>query len=159
MSFGLTPFFPTTTYPPVIFSSLYGLCIYTALGYFLVTFPDGHFVPRWSWLQVVLWLVQAILNVIPGPYNINSWPPLLSIAEVVLTFGGTLGVLIYRYVRILSSSQRQQAKWLLFGFGGVLVLAILYVLIGSLVPGLGAPDPPINWPMERSPPSRSCSFR
>src|SRR6266480_4602299 len=43
-------------------------------------------------------------------------------------------------LRVFSSSQRQQAKWLLFGFGGVFVLIILYDLIGSLVPGLGAPD-------------------
>ena len=49
-------------------------------------------------------------------------------------------MLIYRYVRVFSYSQRQQAKWLLFGFGGLLVLIILYDLIGSLVPGLGAPD-------------------
>jgi hypothetical protein len=54
----------------------------------------------------------------------------------VLTYGGTLGVLIYRYVRVFSSSQRQQAKWLLFGFGGLFVLVILYDLIGSLFPCL-----------------------
>ncbi len=144
VSIGLSPFFPPTppsTYPPeVVFSNIYGLCVFTALGFFLVTFPDGRFVPRWSWLLVVLWLVQAIFNEVPGPYNINSWPPLLNAAGEVLTYGGTLGVLIYRYVRVFSSSQRQQAKWLLFGFGGVFVLIILYDLIGSLLPGLGAPD-------------------
>ncbi len=144
VSIGLTPFFPPappSTYPPeIILSNIYGLCIFTALGYFLVTFPDGHFVPRWGWMLVVLWLVQAIFNEIPGPYNVNSWPPLLNTAQVLVTFGGTLGVLLYRYVRVFSSSQRQQAKWLLFGFGGVFVLVILYVLIGNLVPGLGAPD-------------------
>ena len=70
----------------------------------------------------------------------HSWPPLLNAAAEVVTYGGTLGVLIYRYVRVFSSSQRQQAKWLLFGFGGVLVLLLLYDIIGSLVPGLGAPD-------------------
>ncbi len=144
VNIGLSPFFPSTTvtnFPPEIISSnIYGLCVFTALGYFLVTFPDGRFVPRWSWLLVVLWLVQAIFNEIPGPYNINSWPPLLNTAVVLLTFGGTLSVLLYRYVRVFSSSQRQQAKWLLFGFGGVFVLIILYVLIGNLVPGLQAPD-------------------
>ncbi len=144
VSIGLSPFFPPTppsTYPQeVVFSNIYGLCVFTALGFFLVTFPDGRFVPRWSWLLVVLWLVQAIFNEVSGPYNINSWPPLLNAALVVLTYGGTLGVLIYRYVRVFSYSQRQQAKWLLFGFGGLFVLIILYDLIGSLVPGLGAPD-------------------
>jgi hypothetical protein len=141
VSIGLSPFFPPSTYAPVVvFSNIYGLCVFTALGYFLATFPDGRFVPRWSWLLAVLWLVLAIFNEVSGPYNINSWPPLLNAAVEVLTYGGTLGVLIYRYVRVFSYSQRQQAKWLLFGFGGVFVLIILYDLFGSLVPGLGAPD-------------------
>ena len=48
--------------------------------------------------------------------------------------------MIYRYIRVLSPSQQQQAKWLLFGFGGMAVLLILYDLIAALVPGLGAPD-------------------
>ena len=144
VSIGLAPFFPPTppsTYQPeMIFSNIYGLCVFTALGFFLVTFPDGRFVPRWSWVLVVLWLVLAGFNEVPGPYNINSWPPLLNAVAEVVTYGGTLGVLIYRYVRVFSSSQRQQAKWLLFGFGGVLVLLLLYDILGSLVPGLGAPD-------------------
>jgi hypothetical protein len=58
----------------------------------------------------------------------------------VLSYGGTIVLLIYRYARVLSPSQQQQAKWLLFGFGGMFVLIILYDLIGALVPGLGAPD-------------------
>ena len=141
VSIGLGAFFPSTTYPPyVIFGYISIPFIFAALGYFLVTFPDGRFVPRLSWLLVVLWLVQAIFYVIPGPFNITFWPPLLSAAEGLLTNGGALGVFIYRYVRVFSSSQRQQAKWLLFGLGGVIVLSILYDLIGSLVPGLGAPD-------------------
>jgi hypothetical protein len=143
VSISLGNFFPSSgqAYPPYVIFGYIGVpCIFAALGYFLVTFPDGHFVPRWSWLLVVLWMVQAIFYVIPGPLNITFWPPLLSAAEEVLTIGGTLGVLIYRYVRVFSSSQRQQAKWLLFGLGGLIVLSILYDLIGSLVPGLGAPD-------------------
>ena len=66
VSIGLAPFFPPTppsTYPPeMIFSNIYGLCVFTALGFFLVTFPDGRFVPLWSWLLVVLWLVLAIFH-------------------------------------------------------------------------------------------------
>jgi hypothetical protein len=141
VNFGLWSFFPSTNYlPEVILGNIYGLCIFTALGFFLVTFPDGHFVPRWSWLLVVLWLVQAMLFEIPGPLNITLWPPLLFAAEEILTYGGTIAILVYRYVRVFSYPQRQQAKWLLFGFAGLFVLVILYVLIGSLVPELGAPD-------------------
>ena len=108
VNLGLWTFFPPTppsTYPPeIILSYIFGLCVFTALGFSLVTFPDGRFVPRWSWVLVVLWLVGAIFNEVSGPFNINSWPPLLNAAFEVLTYGGTLGVLFYRYVWVFSSS-------------------------------------------------------
>ena len=138
---GLWPFFTASTYPPAVVSAyIYGLCIYTAFGYFLVAFPDGRFVPRWSWLLVVLLLVQTILFEIPGPFNILSWPLPLFIAELLLMYGGIVGVQIYRYVRVSSYSQRQQTKWVVFGFAGLLALDLLYGLIGILFPGLAAPD-------------------
>jgi hypothetical protein len=141
---GLWPFFTASTYPPyppaVITGYLYGLFIYTAYGYFLVAFPDGRFVPRWSWLLVVLLLVQTILFEIPGPFSILSWPLPLFIAELLLMYGGLVGVQIYRYVRVSSYSQRQQTKWIVFGFAGLLGLDLLYGLIGILFPGLAAPD-------------------
>ncbi len=141
VSAALTPFLAHSTEAPVVaFSYLAAPCIFGALGYFLVTFPDGRFHPRWSWLLVVLWAVQAIFFEIPGPFNIKAWPPLLFALEEVLTYGGTVAVMIYRYVRVFSPSQRQQAKWLLFGFGGLFVLFIVYDLIADLVPGMGAPD-------------------
>ena len=141
---GLWPFFTVSTYPPyppaVVSGYMYGLCIYTALGYFLVAFPDGRFVPRWSWLLVVLLLMQTILFEIPGPFSILSWPLPLFIAELLLMYGGLVGVQIYRYVRVSSYSQRQQTKWVVFGFAGLLALDLLYGLIGILFPGLAAPD-------------------
>ncbi len=138
---GLGAFIPSTTYPPVVIFGYIGVpFIFAALGYFLVTFPDGRFDPRWSWVVVVLWMVQAIFYVIPGPFNIMYWPPLLAATEGLLTNGGAVGVFIYRYVRVFNFAQRQQAKWLFFGLAGLIVLTILYDLIGSLIPGLGAPD-------------------
>ena len=138
---GLGAIIPSTTYPPVVIFGYIGIpFIFAALGYFLVTFPDGRFDPRWSWVVVVLWMVQAIFYVIPGPFNIMYWPPLLSGAEGLLTNGGAVAVFIYRYVRVFNFAQRQQAKWLFFGLAGLIVLTILYDLIGSLIPGLGAPD-------------------
>ncbi len=141
VSIALTPFLASTTSPPeVFFLSIYVMCIFTALGYFLVTFPDGRFVPGWSWLLVVLWAVRTLFFVIPGPFNIAFWPPALNAIDEVVSYGGTLVLLIYRYVRVFSPSQRQQAKWLLFGFGGLFVVIILYDLIALLVPGLATPD-------------------
>jgi hypothetical protein len=141
VSIALTPFLASATYPPeVLFLNIYVMCIFTALGYFLVTFPDGRFVPGWTWLLVVLWAVRTLFFVLPGPSNIAFWPPALNAIDEVLSYGETLVLLIYRYVRVFGPSQRQQAKWLLFGFGGLFVVIILYDLIAVLVPGLATPN-------------------
>ncbi len=141
VSIGLSPFLTSTTYHlDMLFLSVYVISIFTALGYFLVTFPDGRFVPGWTWMLVVLWAVRTLFYLIPGPSNIAFWPPALNIVDEVVSYGGSLVVLVYRYVRVFSPSQRQQAKWVLFGFGGLIVVIILYDLIALLVPGLATPD-------------------
>ncbi len=140
---GLSPIIGASTHPAaVVFGFIYALFVLPAIGFFLLTFPNGRFVPRWCWVWAVLWVVQTILFELPGPFNITLWPPLLFVAELLLTYGGTLGLLIYRYVRVFSYSQRQQTKWLVFGLSGFAVLILLYTLIGNLIPGLGAPDSP-----------------
>jgi len=140
---GLSPIINASTHPAaVVFGYIYALFVLPAIGFFLLTFPNGRFVPRWSWVWAVLWVVQTILFELPGPFNITFWPPLLFVAELLLTYGGTVVLLIYRYVRVFSYSQRQQTKWLVFGLSGFAVLILLYTLIGNLIPGLGAPDSP-----------------
>jgi hypothetical protein len=142
VSIGLSPFFQATSTFPLeeIFLGIPVLCIYITLGYFLMTFPDGHFVPRWSLLLLVLWTLRTIFYFIPAPYTITLWPPALNAIYEIVSYGGTIVLMIYRYIRVLRPSQQQQAKWLLFGFGGMFVLIILYDLIEYLVPGAGAPD-------------------
>jgi hypothetical protein len=145
VTIGLWPFFTMSTYPPAVaFAHISATYIVPLEGYFLVTFPDGRFVPRWSWLLVVLWVVLVIVFQIPGPFNILSWPPPLLAAELLLTYGGTISVQIYRYARVSSYSQRQQAKWLVFGLTGFGALYFLLGLIATVFPELGAPDSPVQ---------------
>ena len=141
VSIGIGPLITSTTHPlNTLFLSFYVLSIFTALGYFLVTFPDGRFVPGWTWILVVLWAVRTLFFLIPGPANIAFWPPALNVIDEVVSYGGTLVLLVYRYIRVFRPSQRQQAKWLLFGFGGLFLIIILYDLIDLLIPGLATPD-------------------
>ncbi len=152
MIVGLSPFINgSSAYTPgVVFGYIYAFCLMPTIGFFLVTFPDGRFVPRWSWAFAALWLVLVILFEIPTSFNITFWPPPLFIAELLLTFGGTIGLLIYRYMRIFSYSQRQQTKWLVFGLAGFVALNFLFGLIGGLSPGLSAADSPyqlVNGPL------------
>jgi signal transduction histidine kinase len=108
---------------------------FSALAAFLLTFPDGRFAPRWSWLVILLWIMQDVFFQLPAPYNVSFWPLPLFAAELLLTWGTTLAIQVFRYVRVYDRMQRQQAKWLLFGLVIVLILNTLYRGVENLVPG------------------------
>ncbi len=85
--------------------------VFPLLGFFLVTLPDGRLVPRWSVVVVGLWVVQAlfwdIIDLLPIP---------IFALELLIVFGSTLAVQVYRYRRVLDATQRQQVKWVVLGF-------------------------------------------
>jgi hypothetical protein len=96
------------------------------LGLFLVTFPDGRFVPRWAWLVGCTLLIQAMLFELPAPLGILSWPPVFTVTELILAYSCPIAIQVYRYARVSSPAQRQQTRWVIFG----LVLALLLLFIG-----------------------------
>ena len=110
------------------------LCLFFCLGFFLVTFPDGRFVPRWGWLIGCTLFVQAIFFMIPGPFNILSWPLPLFLIELALAFGSPIAIQIYRYRRVSTPAQRQQTKWVIFGLFCSLLLLLLATFTGGIVP-------------------------
>ena len=119
---------------------------YAALGMFFCIFPTGRFVPRWSWLLVSLWIIQDFFFSAPpnSPFFIGNWPPLLAITELLVVWGGSLTVQVYRYRRVSDARQRQQAKWLIFGGISAVLLLIISSILGSYAPGLSAPDSPYH---------------
>ena len=78
-------------------------------------FPNGRFVPRWTRFLVMLWVPLSLLVVLKSFY-----------LPYYVLLGVGIGVQIYRYVRVSNQIQKQQTKWVLFGFavaiGGFLVL-------------------------------------
>ena len=113
------------------------LFIFFCLGFFLVTFPDGRFVPRWSWLIGCTLFVQAIFFNIPGPFNITSWPTPLYSLELLLAWGSPVAVQIYRYRRVSTPVQRQQTKWVIFSLVCFLLLFVLTGLASQFIPPTG----------------------
>ncbi|HLX56296.1 MAG TPA: hypothetical protein VKR83_04660 [Ktedonobacteraceae bacterium] len=113
------------------------LFMFFCLGFFLVTFPDGRFVPRWGWLIGCTLFVQAIFFIIPGPFNILSWPLPLSAFELVLAYGSPIVVQIYRYRRVSTPAQRQQTRWVIFGLVCFLLVFLLTAFTGVLIPTVG----------------------
>jgi hypothetical protein len=68
------------------------IVLFSASGVFFVTFPNGRFAPRWSWLIPLLWILQLMLFMAPStwPLFIGNWPAPLFALEVVIVYGSTL---------------------------------------------------------------------
>src|SRR5258708_31701807 len=95
-----------------------------AVGMILLTFPTGRFAPRWTWLLILLWIVQILLYGV-----LSEASPLLFAAARLLVYGSSFAVLYWRYQHLYSHVQRQPTKWLLYGF---VPFYILYLLYGAL---------------------------
>ncbi len=104
------------------------------------TFPDGRFVPRWSWLLLFLFVIQlSFYFLLPYPYNIDNWPPLLGLFESFVVYGSAVGTQIYRYFAVASPLQRQQIKWFAFGFGTTLLFTITINLLPLVFADINRP--------------------
>lgn len=97
---------------------------------FFFLFPNGKFVPKWSgWIVAFLVISRCIEFIIPS----FGW----SLNDNILTIGIWLVVWlttqlisqIYRFRKISSPAERQQTKWVVYGFG---VVAIGFLSIGVI---------------------------
>lgn len=121
----------------VIVGAIQTELLFFCLGFFLVTFPDGRFVPRWSWLIGCTLFVQGIFFQLPGRLNILSWPLPLFLFELVMAFGSPIAVQIYRYRRVSTSAQRQQTRWVIFGLTCSIPVFLLTSFVQILIPPTG----------------------
>jgi len=116
---------------------LFNIVQWPAFGLFLVTFPTGRFTPRWSWLIVLLWIGQL------GYFWLATFVPAFGAGlplVLLITWGSTLGVQMYRYIRKYTPAQRQQVKWFLFVVGVGFLLDMAYSVLSGLVAPFNAPD-------------------
>jgi hypothetical protein len=82
----------------------------------LYLFPNGCFVPRWTRILGILFVPWSIFIAVMN----NIGAPVLVEQSIFLPFYVLLGVgafaQIYRYVRVSDQIQKQQTKWVLYGF-------------------------------------------
>lgn len=98
-----------------------------ALGWFLLLpfaylFPTGRFVPRWTLVLVPLWALWVLTFFLFADV-LAEWLKFfipMSFIVWVAWFGTGVLAQLYRYRYISTPTQRQQTKWVVFGF----VLAI-----------------------------------
>lgn len=99
-----------------------------SLPFFFYLFPDGRFVPRWSWLLGLLW--SAIL-IGPSffPDSALGWARMPLIIYATLLGGGMISIVatqVYRYRKVSDPVARQQTKWVVYG---VVVALLGFILI------------------------------
>jgi hypothetical protein len=116
--------------------------LFPCLAAFLLTFPNGRFAPRWSWLLILLWLGQFAFFIVVSTGVFGSASDTLLVVVVLLTWGSTLSMQVYRYARVYTYSERQQTKWLIFGLASGLLLTAGSTITGNLLPQLSRPDSP-----------------
>ena len=106
---------------------------------FFYLFPSGHFAPRWTrWCAfgvLAYWLAVVLFPVLPS--NASG----LASYVIPLSWLSAVVAQVYRYWRISTSRERQQTKWVVFGFTLAMLLLVVYILIGFLLPASLKNDP------------------
>jgi hypothetical protein len=111
------------------------------LTFFWVLFPTGRFVPRWMRWVAVGWLAFGLLEFLLG--RINSLVPLSQLLLLPAVPGIFLLVAfaqVYRYLRVSTSLERQQTKWVLVAFIGVNLVQFGTFLPQAVFAPLRQPD-------------------
>jgi len=114
-------------------AKLVGFLGLTSIVLFFYLFPSGRFVPRWTAILGGLWVLCSLLWILQT--NVSSFSSPLD-QVYFFSYYGNLGIgvfaQIYRYVRVSNPVQKQQTKWVMFGFTvaivGFLVLNVLDLL-------------------------------
>jgi hypothetical protein len=112
----------------------------TLLPLILALFPNGHFAPHWMRWPVFAFLVVQI------PFTFLPGLAALQISAVSLGFLVNIGICAllvvvqwYRYRRVSSPLERQQTKWVIFGFAVFVTSEFLGIVLYLLFPAASAP--------------------
>lgn len=109
---------------------------------FTFLFPNGRFVPEWTrWALLIGVIVTPLLLLAPIDQWYSSPSSILYFVFFIQGVVFMLGVYaqIFRYRNVSSPGERQQTKWVLYGFLVYLVLTIIssaiYFRMSNLPPG------------------------
>jgi hypothetical protein len=105
-------------------------------------FPDGRFVPRWTRWAAVAWITYWLLGSFfpeDSPLSPRSWPPAIKASLFLVLIGSLVVAQIYRYRWVSGDKERQQTKWVVWGFT---VWIVVFVVVQFLIGGIFARTQP-----------------
>ncbi|HLV97211.1 MAG TPA: hypothetical protein VKT82_00920 [Ktedonobacterales bacterium] len=99
---------------------------------FFLLFPSGWFVPRWTRWGVLVFVLDFVWHIFiaNAPLKGQGGPDALVFAVLIL---GLVGVQVYRYRRVSTFRERQQTKWVVFGFAAALGVFALFLIIANTI--------------------------
>ncbi|MCC7358871.1 MAG: hypothetical protein IT317_05310 [Anaerolineales bacterium] len=105
----------------------FGFAAWGSFTQFAYLFPSGRYVPRWTRLPGLLWVLLCIpWNLMPGSrLDPTTWPAWLFMPLLLVLWLTFAVAQVYRFVWVSSAIERQQTKWVLF--------ALLMVIVGELL--------------------------
>jgi signal transduction histidine kinase len=131
--------------------SLRWLCLTGLMAVFSL-FPNGRFVPHWLRFALIGWIGNAIIVTIFWPDiladtavlpNTGSREDALWLLFGVAWFMPIVAAQLYRYKRVSTTVERQQTKWVIFGFTMTVAFSLFSAILLTGFPGL-RDDPAIN---------------
>ena len=128
---------------------LQSVLLATPLIALLMLFPNGKFVPSWTRWIVLLTIPWNLGVIWIAPYDaetLSRYPILTGMVAFFLFVFSSTGIYaqFYRYRHISTFSERQQTRWVVFGF-----TVWIFLIIVSSIPFMfiynRAPGSPIPW--------------
>jgi hypothetical protein len=98
-------------------------------------FPDGKFTPRWTRWAALVWVLMQLVPLIVGRGGLD-WGLVAGLIELfayVALLVLCIVAQVIRYRRSANDTQRQQTKWVLFGFIQAVLTVIFFVELTILI--------------------------
>ncbi len=97
-------------------------------------FPDGRLVPRWTRWAAVASIIYWLLGFFfpdSSPLSPRSWPLVIDASLFLCLIGSLVVAQVYRYRRVSGPVERQQTKWVVWGFTVyIMIFVVVQFLIG-----------------------------
>jgi len=100
---------------------------------FVYLFPDGRFVPRLSRWLMVFWIGLGVAS----SYGPDPFGSLVAFG----VFGSGVFAQVYRYLRVSGPVQRQQTRWVVFGFAVAIMGFLVTITLPTFFPTLDRQGP------------------
>src|SRR5215208_4892449 len=92
---------------------------------------DGRLVPRWTRWAAVAWIIYWLVDSFfpDSPVGPRSWPLVIDASLFLGLIGTLLVAQIYRYRRVSGPVEKQQTKWVVWGFTVYIVILVVVLVI------------------------------